>query len=278
MKTSHVLAACALAAAAQPLAAQTFDFEDKAQAAYFAISSTPVGALPRLVTTQSLGTAQGSGVRFQFGNIDEQGDFSRRIVLGGIDLPVGRATVGVSAGYLDFKCGNEFEEFGLELDCKGGLIAGAHVGTPLVTSPLGTSNAATFMVGIDGSLGFGTGDIIEASFDNGFGTEREKIEGTSMALGLSLPLALVARGTGVTVVPHMTPGVGYGRLKARATASDGVTTQTDEATESGARFMLGGGAAILLNKSGLGLHLGFQKVFVKDGDATLALGLSYDIR
>lgn len=278
MKTSHVLAACALTAAAQPLVAQSgADFSEKAQAAAFAISSTPVGAVPRLITAQSLGTSSGTSLRLQFGNIDEAGDFSRRIFLGGIDLPVGRATVGVSAGFLDFACGDSGDPQ-FKLDCKGGFILGAHAGTPLVTAPLGTANAAAVTVGIDGSVGFGTGDILDLTFDDGFGsTLTAKAEATSMALGLSLPVALVAKGSGVTVAPHITPGVGYGRLKARVTAND-PSFPSESNTESSARFMLGGGAAILLNNSGLGLHLGLQKVFAKDAESTLSFGLSYTLR
>ena len=280
MKTNRVLACAVLVAAAQPLAAQiSTDVTDKAQAAAFAISSTPVGALPWLVTPHSLGTAKGTGLRFQAGNIDEAGDFSRRIVLGGIDFPVGRSTIGISAGYLDFACGNDAAGPGIEIDCKGGLMAGARAGTSLVSAPVGTGSTTSFLVGIDGSVGFGTGDVLELSFDDGFGNQGTgKFEGTSMALGLSLPVALVARGAGVTVAPHITPGVGYGRLTAKVSASGSGFTDSSEDSESGARFMLGGGAAILFTNSGLGLHLGFQKVFVKDGEATLALGLSYTMR
>ena len=277
MKPIRVFVAAVLMTTAQSLPAQGPVVSDKAQSAAFAISSTPVGAVPRLITSQALGTSKGTGLRFQFGNIDEAGDFSRRIYLGGLDLPVGRATVGLSAGFLDFVCGDSGDPQ-IKLDCKGGFMAGAHAGTPLVTTALGSANPVAVTVGLDGSVGFGTGDILDATFDGGFGnTLSVKAEATSMALGLSLPVALVAKGSGVTVAPHITPGVGYGRLKAKVSAND-PSFPSESNTESGARFMLGGGAAILLNNSGLGLHLGLQKVFAKDAESTLSFGLSYTLR
>jgi hypothetical protein len=88
-------------------------------------------------------------------------------------------------------------------------------------------------------------------------------DGTALSLGLSLPVGAELSGaTGPVFMPYIVPGIGFGRVSG------------DDDSESGTRPMLGGGVAIANRQSTLALHLGFQKVFIEDGDMTLGLGLS----
>jgi hypothetical protein len=91
--------------------------------------------------------------------------------------------------------------------------------------------------------------------------------GTALALGLSLPVGAKLGGvTGPVFVPYVVPGFGFGRI------SD------DEESESGTRPMLGGGFSIAGRQSSFALHVGFQKVFIEDGDMSIGLGMSFGRR
>ena len=88
-------------------------------------------------------------------------------------------------------------------------------------------------------------------------------DGTALSLGLSLPIGVELSGaTGPVFTPYIVPGFGFGRV------SD------NDDSESGGRPMLGGGLSIASRQSTLAVHLGFQKVFIEDGEMTLGLGLS----
>ena len=65
------------------------------------------------------------------------------------------------------------------------------------------------------------------------------------------------------------PGFGFGRV------SD---DEDDVDSESGTRPMLGGGFSIAGRQSSFALHVGFQKVFVEDGDMSIGLGMSFGRR
>jgi len=87
--------------------------------------------------------------------------------------------------------------------------------------------------------------------------------GAALSLGISLPVGAELSGaTGPVFIPFLVPGFGYGRIFA------------DGDSESGSRPMLGGGIAIAGRQSTFALHLGFQKVFIEEGETTFGLGMS----
>jgi len=87
--------------------------------------------------------------------------------------------------------------------------------------------------------------------------------GNALSLGLSLPVGAELKGaTGPVFIPFLVPGFGYGRISGGGDS------------ESGTRPMLGGGIAIAGRQSTFALHLGFQKVFVDEGETTFGLGMS----
>jgi hypothetical protein len=129
--------------------------------------------------------------------------------------------------------------------CDGNVMAGVDY-TAMLTQDVLT-------IGLRPALGFW-----KALDDGG---------GSALSLGLSLPVGAKLGGvTGPYFVPYIVPGFGYGRV------SD------DDDSEGGTRPMLGGGFSIAARQSTFALHLGFQKVFIEDGDMSLGLGLSFGRR
>jgi hypothetical protein len=81
------------------------------------------------------------------------------------------------------------------------------------------------------------------------------------ALSGGVPIALVAGGPTLKVAPFLTPAVGWGRV---SDSGDSV---------NGARFLLGGGVAFQSLTSGVGVNVGFQKVFIDGGDTMFGISL-----
>ena len=130
------------------------------------------------------------------------------------------------------------------------------------------------MLGIDGTVGFSTGDIIDASFDDGFESGSFKLGLQSLSAAVTFPMALVVRQPGLVIAPHIRPGLGYGRGRIELEEDDGFETFSDEVTESGTRFMFGGGVSFQFPNRGFGLEIGMQKVFIEDGDTVIGLGFT----
>ncbi|MGH7718349.1 MAG: hypothetical protein ACREON_05835 [Gemmatimonadaceae bacterium] len=280
------LALAACAALARPSAAQidivVEGLDDGEQAAYFAITSTPLGALPSLVPFQLGGVARRTGLRAHYGYIDEEGSLARRTLGAGLDIAVGPGTIGLTAGYHDIACDeDELEEElglgGLDIGCGGGFIIGGNFAAPLVQSPLNAAGSTTFVLGVDAALGYGTGSLFELSLSDPGDPLSFEVDASSLSGGLGIPLLVVARTGGVTLVPHLTPRFAYGRVTL-SVDTNVPGADADDESEDGTRFMLGGGLGILFDGSGFGLDLGFQKVFVEDGKTMLGLGVRYVMR
>lgn len=262
----------ALIALAPALPAQIVEGDPNDAAALFAISTTPVGALPPTVAPSLLRTSGGgAAIRGQFGYQSSDGDVSIRTFGGGVDLVLSRATLGLTAGYLDYSCGDieELAGSGVDVDCSGAFLGGASLTAPLATLPVGAAGTSSFVIGVDGSFGFGSGDILEATASG----ERLSISGSSLSASLGLPLALAARGGAITFVPHLTPRFAWGRTKLTVEAD----TPAESDSESGTAFMLGGGVALRFI-GGFGLDLGFQKVFIEDSETLIGVGVTYTLR
>ena len=244
-------------------------------AAFLALSITPVGAFPDIIVPAS-SRRQPIGFRFHFGNLDEEGDISRRSFGAGIDIPAGTATLGFTLGVQDFVCPDE-EDFGggvtVSYDCAKALMGGASFGMPLVTNVLG-AQGSSLALGLQGTIGYGTGEeVLGATVSDPTFTESFSVSVSGLSVTLGVPISVVAKSGGISVVPHITPRFGWGRATMKLFTGD--PTMDEEDTESGTRFMLGGGVGVLL-ESGLGFTLGFQKIFIEDGSATIGLGVSWN--
>ena len=209
--------------------------------AYFTLIGTPQGGLPPVLSNAMLGRSMTSpDISVRYGHISTVGtDFNN--IGATLGIPAGdKAMIGVTAGLEALSCGG----------CKSHFIAGANAEGRLASSVLGTgTDAARLNIGLNGEFGFG------------------KPEGTTLvSLSAGLPVSLVAGGPTLKIAPFLTPGLGWGR------SSD------NTGSESGTRFMLGGGVAIQSTTSAIGANFGFQKVFINGGDVMFGVNVTFGIR
>lgn len=272
-------AALAAAPALQAQAIGDGTLGDSDQAAYLALTTTPVGALPPTVRSYLVGAERGITLRGRFGNLDEPGDVTRRNFAIGLDVPFARTTVGLTAGYVDLACNiPDLDGGGLTIsfECKSGMMAGGSAGASLFATPLGVSGANSLSVGLEGSAGYGTGDILEVRV-SGMDSGRVTASATTYSFAAVAPVAIVVRSGSVTVVPHLQPGVGYGHARLTLKGSGGGGRIDERDAKSGMRFLLGGGMSIIFNGN-LGVDFGVNKTFVRDGKTVVGFGLSWRMR
>lgn len=275
------LAALLAAGASTPLAAQDEGGPDEGDvAAYGAISYTPLGALPPVTRADLGGTGtRRVAVHAQLGYAEQTGPFSRRSYGVGVDLPVGRSTLTFSGGFIDFACDeDELNEGGIldvQAECNSGFMGGASWFTPLVRTPIGSSADAAITVGVDAAIGASTFDAYEFTINDPIDPELSgslALDGSALSAGVGFPFALPLRSGGITLTLHLTPRFAFGRMSVKVTDSE---LGAEEDAESGTRFMLGGGIGMLFASSGLGVDVGFQRVFIEDGDTLVGIGVSY---
>jgi hypothetical protein len=126
--------------------------------------------------------------------------------------------------------------------CKTRVMFSGGGDVALGSQALGSApNGARLTFSLDGELGY---------------TNQEGGYALSGAVGV--PVSVVFTSGNMRVAPFLTPGYGYGRTH----ASDATTNQD----QSAGRVMLGGGLAVLDVTSVVGVTLGFQKVFLSEGD------------
>ena len=275
MRITYVtlVAALGLLLAPAPAAAQfcTGDEQENPDpnsvAACAAATITPFGALPTLLPGNVLGRATtGIGFNFRFGNMDEEGDFGRRNFGIGIDIPVGRASIGITGGYADFTC--DVSDPDVDVECQNAIMVGGNFVTPLVANPIGAGDSGqSFVLGLNASLGFGTGDVIDATI---FG-ETLQASARGFSVGVGVPIALVARSGSIRITPFIEPSFFWGDSKLEASSSFG---EDEEQSESGTGFALGGGVSFGF-ASGFALDVGFKKVMLDEAKSLIGLGLSY---
>ena len=235
-------------------------------AACLAATTTPFGALPsNLPASWTRTTPAGMGFNLRFGTMNEEGDAGRRSFGIGIDLPVGRATLGLTGGLVDFTCDAE----GFDVDCESAFMLGARFAAPLVTSSVGEGGGEAFIVGLDASVGFSKGDLLSLQDPLGGGGSIE-IGGRGITVGVGLPVGLVARSGNVTITPFLEPAFFWGNTKFDVSGDFG----EDDESESGTGFALGGGVSFGF-ANGFALDIGFKKVMVDEANALIGVGISF---
>ena len=272
MRITYVtlLALLALPLASTPASAQFClgldqenpDFNEAA--ACGAATITPFGALPTQLPASWLGrSVTGIGFNFRFGSMDEEGDAGRRNFGVGIDIPMGTASLGLTGGYADFTC--DVPE--AEVNCESAFMLGGRFAAPLLINPIGTGDSGqSFVLGLNASVGFGTGDVIDANL----GGESIQIAARGISVGLGVPIALVARSGNISITPFIEPAFFWGQTRFDVESSFG----SGEETESGTAFSLGGGVSFGF-ASGLSLDVGFKKVMLDDAKSLIGLGISF---
>lgn len=274
MKRVTLLATLGLLATATAASAQVFcipvDEGSEAprlddMAACLAATTTPFGALPTKLPmsfTRAVGT--GVGFNLRFGTMNEEGDAGRRSIGLGVEIPVGRSSLGLTGGLVDFTCDAE----GFDVDCESAFMVGARFAAPLVTSSVGEGGGESFIVGLDASVGFSSGDLISLQDPGGGGSV--EIGGRGFAVGVGLPLGLVARSGSVTITPFLEPAFFWGNTKFDVSGAFG---EEDE-SESGTGFALGGGVSFGF-ANGFALDVAFKKVMVEEANALIGVGISF---
>jgi len=268
-------------------------------AAYFAITSTPLGTLPSVVRAPMSAGPRGFSFRAQFGRISDpvapevDFDIARRLIAGGIDIPLGPGTLGLTAGFLDYSCdelrqsvdfdGDGVDDFSASLGCGNSMTGAVSWSMPLLRTIPSEGAGTSFLVGLDASVGLSSGDVLQARIsapDPQLPLNlRVNFEASTLAAGLGLPVGFVLRSPGVTVTPHVLPRVAWGRTSFELPALGEVDGSTDDSIEeSDVRFMLGGGLGLQFTGTGFGLHVGVQKVFVEDGKLAFGAGLTWAMR
>lgn len=162
------------------------------------------------------------------------GDVTRNSFAADVTFPAGKGSAGVMAGYLSNSC---------QGGCTGYFIAGAHVEAPVASTV--SSDSGVFALGVQGTLGFAKPE-----------------GGTAWALSADLPLSYSARAGSARIIPYIAPGVGFGL----------VTGGGD--SQSGVRFMLGGGLGVRVAQA-LTVSAGVKQVFISGGKAVFGAGLSW---
>jgi len=206
-------------------------------AAYFALLSVPQGAVPPILSEPMLDRVMRSmdiALRYGHVSLDGGGLNNYDVRLG---FPLGtKAMFGVNAGYQDLTCRGS---------CDGHVMIGANVEGRLTSAPIGNgADAAKLTIGLNGEAGLGRQSGI-----------------TVVGLTAGLPIALVAGTPTLRIAPFLTPALGFGHAT------------IDGNSDSGERFLLGGGVTFESLTSGIGANIGFQKVFITRGKTMFGLTL-----
>lgn len=210
--------------------------------AWLAMAMTPYGSLPPMVTRGMAGGPAGprenSAFELRYGQFTLSGD-TRPVRTGGVGARFG--ALGVVVGYQG--CSG----------CDGGLLFGADYEGILVRRMLTGNGAHTlFTLGLRPAVGFAR--------SLGSGTDVSAITATLDApVAVAVPVGQTAR-----VVPYIAPGFGVGALRGGGSS------------ESGTRRSIAFGAALVDLAPGLGLNVGWRKVFIDGGPMTIGVGLTFD--
>ena len=214
---------------------------DGSSTGYLALVTTPTAALSPVAKQWMLpDPAQGFGIETQWGHVSGNGG-SINTFTSGINLPLaaGRADVGFSAGTLRVSC-----DAG---DCGDYFVASSVIEGRVLQSQMG---GASFALGLSGRLGFA-----------------KPSDATVWSAAASVPLSLAVNiQPEFQFVTFVAPGFGWGHI------SEGSGSQ------SGTRFMLGGGVGVISSTSGVGLTIGVQKVFISGGKLVVGAGLTWTRR
>lgn len=246
-----------VALAAQLVPAPIRAGDDGAWAAYNALTLTPDGALAPIAGFLLSRPGEPVGalrVSARVGGGDRNAFTEQRAYAGTVDVPVGIASLALTAGYVDLSCEELQDASGDPEDCRGGWHIGARLGRSLWSYSLDPAATNVLVVGADASAGYADATIFE--LDDVAGTAARSAA-TYMAFTgtVGLPVGVRARIGRVVVAPMVAPRLAYGR----ATLD---IEDISRDTGGAARFVLGAGVAVRLGRH-LGLDAGLQRVHVE---------------
>jgi len=233
----------ALAAAVGLLAVRSTNAaaQDRADfAAWFALTFTPYGALLPMVTPGMVGADPVEGrasraVEVRYSRWSFEGDGDVFNSFG-----AGGRIGGVGFGAGHSQCSG----------CDGVFMGGVDFEAVLKTTTLGSDASASLIsIGLRPAVGIG------------FFTDVTKLIVLSGAIDLPVSVSIPV-GTAAHLVPFLSPGAGVGRISDRGES------------RTGTRASLAAGVG-LVAANGLGVHLGWRRIFIEDGPSTLGVGISF---
>jgi hypothetical protein len=87
----------------------------------------------------------------------------------------------------------------------------------------------------------------------------------ALAGAVDIPIAIaLSLGHGAQIIPFISPGAAFGRL----------AIEGDPPPEGAWHYALGGGVALVGFNTGLGMNIGFRRVFIDGGFTAWGIGLS----
>lgn len=216
-------------------------------AAYGALMLTPPGAVAPVATSTILDQPQHAvDLALRYGFVSTNGAAGFNNVAATAIVPVGIGnTVSVTAGATIPYCSRSFEGPG----CSSALMLGIGGDTRIVA--LGTAPATRIVFALNGELGYGK--------PRNFGYE------FSGAVGA--PISLLFNGDPnqrMRIVPFATPAFGFGSID----------PGNGNPTQSGTRFMIGGGLALTTPTSTIGGSLGFQHIVINGGKTQYGIAVT----
>jgi len=229
-------------------------------AVFSAGNLTPVAGLPPIMTSSISGRVQRSvqfGMRYGYlaqerreaelprGQVDVN-NFAVTAV-----LPMGLgATVSITGGVSSPTCS----------DCDPGLMLSLGGDMRLTEFPFGpTEDAARFTVTVNGEFGFAKPKL------------PLRILSTAWAGSVGVPIGYLTSGHngGMRIVTFVTPALVFGATD----FEDNIPGFPG--SESGARFMIGGGVGIFNAKSPIMLNVGAQYIAIENGGAQIGVALIF---
>jgi hypothetical protein len=257
--STHTSAAILLLTLAAPLPAQ--NVHDVA--AYFGTAFSTPGAAATIAEQPILGdnidtwgiapfyTHESLG---DFGAVTPSGDVSVNVLGGSLyaSLFSGRLGLVATGAYINPSCPDGF-------DCKGFATAGGAALYRLLRAPIGSDSGANVTLSLRASGGWA------------FAPDSDRYASASVGV----PIALSAAEGSYRVVAFVTPGLTWATLKTlvpNANLDSLVLFHHD-----GVRGMLSGGVAFVPSRAGVGVHLGFQRIFVDHAGTQFSVALSWNL-
>jgi len=246
----------AMSVAAMPVAAQT--------------AATPVGPVVGVAAPWMSGDSARFGLRL---GVHDAWRFGMNTTSLGVDVPLGKFTLGLMGGYESGGCGRALFVEGM---CSNALSGGLALARPLAVARLGSRTTAS--LGIQGAAGYREDMNINSvrydDFEPGIRSRTwAESEGT---LALTLPMALSFRARGVSITPHIAPGIGYSRRMMNIyESSDGLTGRR-VITDAG--LLLGTGLSLDFHRFGLGVDLLHATRLGPGGDNRMGIGIRWNTR
>lgn len=212
-------------------------------AAYFALSTTPLGGLPPVLSNLMLELPSSvAQFNFRYGRLSEDGGVAFNNFALGADLITGsRVALNGTLGMSSPSCPSGS-------DCKSHFMVSGGAEGRLIATPIGDSpNGARFTLGVDGALGYGKPE-----------------DANLLSLTFGVPVAIVATSGNYKIAPSIVPGIGYGRLSPSGADAESSTLPT-----------LGAALAIMSTTNGFGANIGLHKTFVDNGKMVFGFSLTY---